>query len=367
MILHNSPYKTDSFNLPAVLAKTVALPVFTLIFLIHRLAFALDLILFPQLKNVPIKKPLFIVGLPRSGTTTAHRLMASHKELYTSMPLWELIFAPALCQKYLIWGVYQADAAIGGPVHKAVNWIQVKLAAIMDNIHPTGLTDPEEDYLGLLPFDGCFLRVLIFPFAKSTWALGDFSSLPVAKRQKLITAYRGLVQRHLKFRGEDKRLLSKNPSFTKWVNDLAKTFPDAGFVGMYRDLEQVVPSQLSSIHLGLQIFGYSAKDPRIVKKFVTLLKHYEDGIKEHEENLGSRMLPLDFKAIADKPEKAVEALYEHFHLPKRNNLDAARLSNLLAETKAYRSRHSYSLRDFGLEVQDLKSPLTSPLVNSAGA
>jgi len=134
-----------------------------------------------------------------------------------------------------------ADAAIGGPLHKAVNWIQVKLVAIMDNIHPTSLTDPEEDYLGLLPFDGCFLRVLIFPFAKSTWALGDFSSLPVSKRQKLTTAYRGLVQRHLKFRGEDKRLLSKNPSFTKWVNDLAKTFPDAGFVGMYRDLEEDVP------------------------------------------------------------------------------------------------------------------------------
>ena len=166
MILHHILVKTDGFNLTAVLAKTVALPVFTIIFLIHRLAFALDVILFPQLKNVSIKKPLFIVGLPRSGTTTAHRLMASHKELYTSMSLWELIFAPALCQKYLIWGLYMADAAIGGPLHKAVNWIQVKLVAIMDNIHPTSLTDPEEDYLGLLPLDGCFLRVLIFPFAK---------------------------------------------------------------------------------------------------------------------------------------------------------------------------------------------------------
>jgi len=79
------------------------------------------------------------------------------------------------------------------------------------------------------------------------------------------------------------------------------------------------------------------------------------------------MLPLDFKAIAGQPEEAVEALYEHFHLPKRNNLDAARLSNLMAETKAYKSRHSYRLRDFGLEVQDLKSQVTSPLVNSAGA
>ena len=82
--------------------------------------------------------------------------MASHTELYTSMPLWELLFAPALCQKYVIWGLYRADAAIGGPAIKTINWVQAKLAAKLDDIHPTGLTDPEEDYLGLFPFDGCF-------------------------------------------------------------------------------------------------------------------------------------------------------------------------------------------------------------------
>lgn len=367
MILHHSTSKIGRVNLPAILPRTLALPILIMVFLIHRLAFSLDVILFPQLKKVSIKKPLFIVGLPRSGTTTAHRLMASHTELYTSMPLWELLFAPALCQKYLIWGLYRADAAIGRPATKAVNWVQAKLAAKLDDIHPTGLTDPEEDYLALLPFDGCFLRVLMFPLAKSTWALGDFSSLPQAKRQKLLTAYRGLVQRHLVFRGEDKRLLSKNPSFTTWVNDLAKTFPDSDFVGMHRDLEQVVPSQLSSVNSGLQIFGYSAKDPRIVKKFVTLLKLYEHAIKEYTSNLGSRMLPLDFKAIASAPENAVVALYQHFQLPKRNNLDATRLSDLLAETKAYKSKHSYALSDFGLEVQDLRAQAKSPLLNNAEA
>ena len=367
MILHRKPSKIGSVNLPVILSRILALPILILVFLIHRVAFSLDIILFPRLKKVLIKKPLFIVGLPRSGTTTTHRLMASHTELYTSMPLWELLFAPALCQKYVIWGLYRADAAIGGPAIKKINWVQAKLAAKLDDIHPTGLTDPEEDYLGLFPFDGCFLRVLMFPFAKSTWALGVFSSLPKAKRQKLLTSYRGLVQRHLVFRGEHKRLLSKNPSFTTWVSDLAKTFPDADFVGMHRDLEQVVPSQLSSVHSGLQIFGYSAKDPRIVEKFVTLLKLYEEEIKEYTSILGSRMLPLDFKAIAGAPENAVEALYEHFQLPKRNTLDAARFSDLLAETKAYRSKHSYALGEFGLEIQDLRAPVTRPLLNNAKA
>ncbi|MBL6782054.1 MAG: sulfotransferase [Alphaproteobacteria bacterium] len=367
MTLHKKPSQTKTVNMFAIMTKAVVLSFLAFLFLIHRLAFALDIILFPRLKKVSIDKPLFIVGLPRSGTTTAHRFMASHTELFTSMPLWELLFAPALCQKYLIWGLYRVDNAVGGLFFKVIKWIQMRLGTGLANIHPIDLTKPEEDYLGLLPFDGCFLRFLMFPFSKSTWDLGDFSSMTETRRKKLLTAYRGLVQRHLIFRGEDKRLLSKNPSFTTWVSDLAKTFPDAEFIGMHRDLEQTVPSQLSSIHSGLKIFGYSAKDPHIVKRFVMLLKLYQSRIKVDASNLGSRMLILDFRELVGTPDKAIEVLYGHFELPQRNNLDTIRLTDLMVETKAYKSKHFYKLQDFGLKSQDLIPSNTPPKLKNSSA
>ena len=111
--------------------------------------------------------------LPRSGETMTHRLIASHSELYTLVSLWEVLFAPALCQKYLIWGLYRADAVIGAPAFKEVNWVQAKLAAKQDDIHSTGLTDPEKDHLGLLPFDGCFLHVYV-PLRQVNMGSGRF-------------------------------------------------------------------------------------------------------------------------------------------------------------------------------------------------
>lgn len=331
----------------------ILLSIILLAFLVHRLALALDPLIFPRLDKVEVKNPLFIVGLPRSGTTAAHRMMASHSEIFTSMPLWELLFAPALCQKYVIWGAYKVDDALGGPLNKLINWAQDRLASGFDDIHQSRLTDPEEDYLGLLPFDGCFLRVLMFPYAKSTWALGDFSSLPNAKRTRLLAAYRALVQRHLAFRGEDLRLLSKNPSYTTWASDLADTFPDARFVGMHRDLEQVVPSQLSSIETGIQIFGHSAHDPWIIGQFTHLLRGYQKRLKEDAERLGNRFKLLDFQSLVKTPDVALREVYTQFQLPQRNPEDAASLKQLLTEAHRYKSKHKYALSDFGLQSADL--------------
>ena len=44
--------------------------------LIHWFCFWLDDMLFPEYKNHPIEKPLFILGNLRSGSTFLHRLLA---------------------------------------------------------------------------------------------------------------------------------------------------------------------------------------------------------------------------------------------------------------------------------------------------
>lgn len=348
-----APPEKKKIRVLGVITKCLLLPVIFLILLIHRMALLADIILFPRLKTLKVNKPLFIVGLPRSGTTTVHRMMASHTEQFTSLPLWELLFAPALCQKYLFWGAYKVDAALGGPFERILGWAQDRLASSFDDIHPTRLTDPEEDYLGLLAFDGCFLRFLAFPYAKTTWAIGDFSALPAPQRQKLLTAYQDLVKRHLAFRGEDLRLLSKNPSFTTWVPDLADAFPDAEFIGTNRDLAKVLPSQLSSIDGGLRLFGYTSKDPWIIDQFSGLLTDYQERLAAFQNSLDSRYADVDFQLLVRSPEKIIEDIYQQFHIPQRNEEDASRLDKLFLASRSYKSKHAYSLDEFGLQASDI--------------
>ena len=55
--------------------------------------------LFAPPKPYPI---IFIVGPPRSGTTRMHKLLAADFKMFSSMKMWELLFAPATSQKLLL-------------------------------------------------------------------------------------------------------------------------------------------------------------------------------------------------------------------------------------------------------------------------
>jgi len=49
---------------------------------VHGFCFVLDDLFFPDYKKVSITKPLFIAGVPRSGTTFLHQLLAADSERF---------------------------------------------------------------------------------------------------------------------------------------------------------------------------------------------------------------------------------------------------------------------------------------------
>lgn len=331
------------------LTVAVAICLLLPLLLIHRVCFTIDELFWPRLKTKTIDKPLFVVGLPRSGTTYFHRLVATNTQTFTTLRLWELLFAPALCQKKLFRAMYRGDQLLGGLGHRVVTWLQRLISGNLEAVHATDLQSPEEDYLGLLPFDGCFLRVLLFPYSKKSWQLGNFSqALPQEEKSRLLRAYRGLLVRHLEFCGEGRRLLSKNPSFSSWIPDLAAEFPDATFVALRRNPHEVVPSQLSSIRSGLKAFGYRPEDEQIVAHFMELLANYWNVISEQQLLIPSHRFQLveysdftkaPFSVVTDRLECLGYELSEH---------DRSLLRDACITSQSYRSKHRYSLNDFGL-------------------
>ena len=321
---------------------------------IHRLAFAFDRILFPRLAGVHVQSPLFIVGLPRSGTTLCHRLMAQASDRFTSMPLWELLLAPALCEKYLIAGLAWMDRLIGSPAKKLIRFAERKFGGTQSAIHATSLESPEEDYLGLLPFGGCFLAVLIWPFHPGVWRLANIDHASHSQRQRLLAAYKGLLQRHLAFRGHDLTVLSKNPSFTGWVHSLQETFPDMRLIGLRRDPVESVPSQLSSLRDGFALFGHDVTDPRIVTGFVKLLRddwhlldQYLDTVHPDQYQL------IPYRELIQADSEALLSLLQSFGYDISDN-DVERIEAACAAARQYRSQHHYQLSEFGLNATELQ-------------
>lgn len=222
---------------------------------IHWAFFLLDEVLFRRYRQTPIREPLFISGIPRSGTTFLHRTLAVDRSAFTTVTTWEAILAPAILEKKMLRLIARADRRIGRPLRRFVEWILKQTAGSLDDIHKVRLDEPEEDYLLLLPAGGCFILTLAFPASESLWRLGAFDRLPEADRHALLGFYRRMLQKHLFCAPEGARLLSKNAAFASWLPSLRETFPDARVIVCVREPAKALDSQLKSLRPGLEAFG----------------------------------------------------------------------------------------------------------------
>ncbi|MEM6470257.1 MAG: sulfotransferase [Planctomycetota bacterium] len=326
----------------------------TPIFLVHRIALRLDDWLYPSLHSVPITKPLFIVGLPRSGTTLLHRLIASDQTVFTTLPLWESLLAPAVCEKRFFRRIRKIDRWFGSPLWRILCAIQQTMAMTVQDVHATDLQSPEEDYLALLPFGGCFLRVISSPWNADVWKLGHFSDQLEPPRQKeLISTYKRILQRHLFFRGQHLVLLSKNPSLTSWLPALAEEFPDACFVGLRRVPHQSVPSQLSSLRSGMALFGTDVAESEIVDRFVRLLASYWRVLDHANEVLPStRFQLIAYEQLIRNSYSLASRILDQFGF-SLSEQGLAKLEHHCSRQREYRSSHRYCLEEFGLDHRQL--------------
>tara|TARA_A100001391_G_scaffold194850_1_gene171556 strand:+ start:7443 stop:8657 length:1215 start_codon:yes stop_codon:yes gene_type:complete len=328
-------------------------PLFLLLQLINGAFLLLDHLLFPDFRRVVVRAPVFVVGVPRSGTTFLHRLLAGDRERFTTTALWELIFAPSICQRRFWHGVGRLDALVGRPLGWLLHGLERLVLGGLDDVHQTGLRDPEEDYLALLPVLGCFLLVLAVPDPR-LWRL-TFADrdLPDADKRRLMAAYRRFVQRHLYVHGDRLTFLSKNPSFTPLMATLAAEFPDARFIGCLRNPTEAVPSQINSIVIGARIFDGRDTAGYWREGFLAMLDYYYRHLLDELERLPpSRRALSRMEQLSARPLATVEGFYADFGL----TLSPAYRAWLVErdeKARAYRSGHHYSLENLGVAPQRL--------------
>lgn len=306
----------------AVLA--IFLPLLVATQLIHSLGFLLDEVLFRGYRKVEIYAPVFVIGVPRSGTTFLHRLLASDSR-YTTFSTWECLFAPSISQRYFWRGVGAVDRRIGRPLRRLLAWIERRAFAWMDDVHPVRLDSPEEDYLAFMPLLCCFILVVPFPEADWVWRMGRFDrDVPPRERDVLIGWYRLCLQKHLYFHGRDKTLLSKNASFAGMAGSLAMAFPDSRIVVCDRDSVQVVASQFNAVSDGLRLFGVAADDPRFRRRLLDCLAfYYENLARLTSATAPERWFRVSLWDLSRDTRSVIERLCRHFGTGMSPELEAA--------------------------------------------
>jgi hypothetical protein len=323
----------------------------------HAVCFFLDRILFPGLGKVEVRKPIFMVGHARSGTTLAHRLLSKDADRFSSFLLYELYF-PSLLQKKVIRAAARLDSALlGGFLERRVRAWEKRRYGKMRHIHKMGLTIPEEDDI-----------VLYYSMAAGFWItkmpyMGDLdfyhmNDWPERKRRRINDFYRECIRRQLYLNGPDRTHLSKNPLYSGRVASLIEAFPDAMFVVNVRNPNETIPSLLKLMTAGWKQLGWEEERQRRCLKVLADLSwhtylHPLEMLETHPEIRGS---VVDYRDLTSDPAAAVEQIYKDLDLPLTKEYREV-LAGEGKRAGEHSSRHSYSLEEFGLEPDAIRTEL----------
>ena len=242
------------FSLNRLLFLTILFPPFLALQIIHQISFVLDDVLFQDYKSHPCDKLLFIIGIPRSGTTFIHRTIAAASETST-FSTWEAIFAPAICEKKCLRFFHTIDSFIGRPFGRILNFIIRLFGDDFHNVHSVTLDAPEEDYLTLLPIGACLILLFAFPNSPKLKDMIDFKNMAGKEKALILAFYKKNIQRHLYGKNRNTLFISKNAAFCTWLPELKLLFPQAQFIVTIRDPETAIPTQLNALKSARAVFG----------------------------------------------------------------------------------------------------------------
>ena len=323
----------------------------------HALCFALDPILFPSLRRQEVRDPVFIIGHGRSGTTLTFRLISQDEDRFSYFLLWECYF-PSLLQKRIVRAVASLDSRLlGGVLGRLAERFDDWRYGKARHIHVMGLNLPEEDDIS------CFYSMASgFWMTKMPW-MGELDfyyvdKWPAEKRRRLTVFYRELVRRQLCLNGGEKVHLSKNPYWTGRVEALIAAFPDARFVVNVRDPRATIPSLLKLNQNAWRRLDWDDAKQRdsIDVMIQQSWYNYLHPLEVLEAHPAIRSTILEYDDLTTNPAGAIEAVYRDLDLPMSEEF-RKRLSEQSPREKKHKTHFKYSLEEFGLEPELIRSEL----------
>jgi len=297
---------------------------------------------YPQHADVAIERPIFVTGLPRTGTTVIHRLLAADPR-HQGLELWLAEFPQ--------------------PRPSRETWSQNPVFAEMDaRFKKAHEEDP--DYTGLHfmtpdEVEECWqlLRQSLHSVSYETLAhLPTYSQW--LSRQDWTRPY----QRHRRnlaligLNEAQKRWVLKNPSHLFALDALFATYPDALVVQCHRPPETIMASMCSLAHhtttgwsntfVGTQI-GQDA-----METWSRGLKRFNDVRADLDQ---AQFCDVDYFDFVKDPVASVEGIYRHFGIDLTDDARQAIAASHAGSQEGPRApKHTYSLADYGLTDDEVK-------------
>jgi hypothetical protein len=309
----------------------------------NRLRVARDLRQYPDITAGPVRRPLFVVGFPRTGTTLLQNLLSQD---LAARPLlfWESM-APSPPPE-------PATRDTDPRIRTAERVVERLYHAVpeMPTIHALNPRGPDE-CLGLL------FNTFVTPFFRGK--IPGYRAWLGAATDADVTAsyqdYRRQLQL-LQWRCPGGHWVLKCPSHLFGLGALLAVFPDAAVVQTHRDPAEAVAS-LCSLSAALDALSYETVDRQGVgRRTLAIVEQLlARGLKARQAGSAGRFFDLHYQDLLADPVGSVGRIHEHFGYDYTPAPEAKLQAYLAANRQHRHGVHRYRLEDFGLDRDDLRA------------
>lgn len=292
----------------------------------------------PEIVAGRIERPLFILGLPRTGTSILHELLAQDEGNRVPMS-WEVMFPHPPPEQ----ATFDRDPRIA-QVEKHLAGVD-RLLPDFKSIHPMGALLPQE----------C---VAITAFEFSSMQFHTTNRLPTYQAWLDAADLRPMYAQHkrwlqyFQWKAPAPRWVLKSPGHLWALDALLAVYPDAHIVQTHRDPLKVVASLVSLI-CTLRSMATDAIDPHEIGADWTV--RLADGLDRTMRVRESAALPptqvfdVQFPEFMRDEIGMVQRIYRHFDWELTPRAEHRMRAFLAANRVDKHGRHTYRLRLGGLD------------------
>ena len=288
-----------------------------------------------SVENIKINQPIFVSGLPRSGTTYLHNLLIHFLDR-DGLEFWELSEPIP----------YFSNSYVDAKFRKMRTFVLFVLYRLftpnLQLMHPVKIDSYEECWhlfkssLGIYNLD--------FQFGLSNF--GDWVRNNTI--DQTYTEYKLMLQ-IISQSNYKKDLVLKCPEHILFYKQLINNFKDCKIIWIHRDPVKVISSYSSMIY-EIRKFFLKSCTKKEVGEFVT--KRFYDMIKNSLENRdinNIKVTDINYLDLKDAPEDLVKIISKDIGVEIKNNQPFKTIKNL----KKLKSKKSYTPEEFSIDKDEV--------------
>jgi hypothetical protein len=297
--------------------------------------------------DVRIERPIFVTGLPRTGTTALHRLLAADPA-HQGLEVW-LTEMPQPRPPRETWAddpIFQAIQSgyeqhhIDNPEFMGVHYMSADMVEECWQLLRQSMRSLSFECLAHIPTYSAWLDA-------QDWT-------PAYARHKRNLQLIGLPD-------ADRRWVLKNPSHLFALDALMEIYPDALVIQTHRPPRTAMASMCSLAAHATAGWSEVFTGPVIGQDQLRLWSRGLERFRaERAKHDPAQFFDVDYEDFVRDPLATVESVYAHFGLPFGEDARAA-MTRLRDESSsgAAKPAHRYALADFGLTAEEIDAHFPS--------